>query len=96
MSLLLCDLAKVVYWIVNAYTLLLFVYAVISWIPDLRRGRWVYYLASLIEPVLMPIRKIVPAIGGLDLAFLILILVLQLLVRPALATLVFNSCIPIL
>jgi YggT family protein len=95
-SLLLCDLAKVVYWIVNAYTLLLFVYAVISWIPDLRRGRWVYYLASLIEPVLMPIRKIVPAIGGLDLAFLILILVLQLLVRPALATLVFNSCIPIL
>ncbi len=96
MSLLLCDLAKVVYWIVNAYTLLLFVYAVISWIPDLRRGRWVYYLASVIEPVLMPIRKIVPAIGGLDLAFLILILVLQLLVRPALATLVFNSCIPIL
>ncbi len=78
---------------VNVYTLLLFVYAIVSWFPDLRRGRWVYYLASVIEPVLIPIRRIVPAVGGLDLAFLILFLVLQLLVRPALASLAFNSCI---
>jgi YggT family protein len=95
MNLLLCDLAKVLYYVVNAYTLLLFVYAVLSWIPDLRRGRWVYMLASVIEPVLLPIRRIIPPIGGLDLAFLIVILVLQLLIRPALATLVFKSCIPI-
>lgn len=94
MSLLTCDLARVLYYAVNVYTLLLFVYAVILWIPDLRRGRWVYALASLIEPVLVPIRRIIPPLGGLDLAFLILILVLQLLVRPALATLVFNSCVP--
>ncbi len=96
MNLLLCDLAKVVYYAVNVYTLLLFVYAVLSWVPDLRRGRWVYYLASVIEPVLVPIRRIIPPVGGLDLAFLILILLLQLLVRPALSTLVFNSCVPLL
>ncbi len=96
MNLLTCDLARLLYWIVNIYTLLMFVYAVISWIPDLRRGRWVYALASLIEPVLMPIRRVIPAVGGLDLAFLIVILVLQLLVRPALGTLVFNSCVPLL
>jgi YggT family protein len=92
-NLLLCDLAKVLYYAINVYTLLLFVYAVLSWIPDLRRGRWVYLLASVIEPVLLPIRRIIPPVGGLDLAFLIVILVLQLLVRPALAQLVFNSCI---
>ncbi len=95
MNLLLCDVAKALYWFVNIYTILLFVYAVLSWIPDLRRGRWVYYLAGLIEPVLSPIRRIIPPIGGLDLAFLVLLLILQLLVRPGLATLAFNSCIQI-
>lgn len=93
MNLLLCDVAKALSLAVNVYTLLLLVYAVISWIPDLRRGRWVYYLASLIEPVLMPIRRTIPPLGGLDLAFLVLLLALQLLVRPALAQLAFNSCI---
>ena len=92
MSLLLCELSRVLYYAVNVYTLLLFVYAVVSWIPDLRRGRWVYYLASVIEPVLAPVRRIVPPVGGLDLAFLIVLLVLQLLVRPGLANLAFNSC----
>jgi uncharacterized protein YggT (Ycf19 family) len=48
-NLLLCDLSKVLYYAVNVYTLLLFVYAVLSWIPDLRRGRWVYLLGSVIE-----------------------------------------------
>jgi YggT family protein len=53
----------------------------------------VYLLGSVIEPVLTPIRRVIPPLGGLDLAFLIVLLVLQLLVRPALGQLVFNSCI---
>ncbi len=95
MKLLLCDVAKALLFVVNAYTILLLVYAVISWVPDLRRGRWVYYLASVVEPVLIPMRRIIPPLGGLDLAFLVLLLVLQLLVRPLLQHLVFNSCIPV-
>jgi len=94
-NLLVCDLAKLLLYAVNVYTILLFVYAIVSWIPDLRRGRWVYYLASLIEPVLAPIRRIIPPLGGLDLAFLVLLLALQLLIRPALAQLAFNSCYPV-
>jgi YggT family protein len=92
-NLLLCDLARVLVYVVNIYTILLFVYAVLSWIPELRRGRWVYYLASIIEPVLVPIRRIIPPLGGLDLAFLVVLLVLQLLIRPALASLAFNTCV---
>jgi YggT family protein len=94
-NLLLCDAAKGLYYLVNLYTLLLLVYAVVSWFPDLRRGRWVYALASVIEPVLLPVRRIVPPLGGLDLAFLVVLLVLQMLIRPALAQLAFNSCIQI-
>jgi YggT family protein len=92
-NLFLCDFARALIYVVNVYTLLLLLYAVVSWFPDLRRGRWVYYLASVIEPVLMPIRRIIPPLGGLDIAFLVLLLALQLLVRPALGQFAFNSCI---
>ncbi|HEX3369023.1 MAG TPA: YggT family protein [Candidatus Cybelea sp.] len=95
MNLLLCDLAKLLRYAVQFYTILLFVYAIVSWFPDLRRGRWVYYLASVIEPVLNPIRRIIPPIGGLDLAFLVLLLVLQLVVMRGLFSLEVNACIQI-
>lgn len=96
MNLLLCDLAKVLYGAVHVYTILLLIYAIVSWFPDLRRGRWVYYLGSIIEPVLAPIRRIIPPAGGIDLAFLVLLLFLQLFVARALMSLEINSCIPIL
>jgi YggT family protein len=92
---LLCDVATALTYVVNIYTLLLLVYAVVSWVPDLRSGRWVYYLASVIEPVLLPIRRIVPPLGGLDIAFLVLLLLLQLLVRPAIQHFAFNACYPL-
>jgi len=94
-NILLCDLAGGLRYAVYAYTILLFVYAVCSWIPDLRRGRWFYWLASIVEPVLMPVRRIIPPLGGLDIAFLVVLLVLQMLVAPALARLEFSSCYPI-
>jgi YggT family protein len=93
-NLALCDLATALKWVVNLYTILLLIYAVMSWIPDLRRGRWAYYLASLIEPILIPIRRVIPPLGGLDLAFLVLLLFLQLFVQRVLTQLIFNSCIP--
>jgi YggT family protein len=86
-----CTLTGVLLALVNLYSILLFVYAILSWIPDLR-GRWTYYLAALIEPVLMPIRRVIPPLGGLDLAFLVLLLVLQLVIRPALQHAAFGVC----
>jgi len=86
-----CTLAGVLVTLVNLYSIVLFVYAAVSWFPDLR-GRWVYYLAAVVEPVLMPIRRIIPPLGGLDLAFLVLILVLQLLIRPMLQHAAFSAC----
>jgi YggT family protein len=94
LNVILCDLAGGLRYAVYAYTILLFVYAVCSWIPDLRRGRWFYYLAALIEPVLMPVRRVIPPIGGLDIAFLVVLLVLQLFVGPGLARLEYSSCFP--
>ncbi|MBV8491695.1 MAG: YggT family protein [Candidatus Eremiobacteraeota bacterium] len=88
----LCIFDQVMIKAVNIYSVVLFVYAVLSWFPDLRR--WQAFLAPLIEPVLNPIRRIIPPMGGLDLAFLVLILVLQVLVRPLLNAAAFNACSP--
>ena len=90
MNQLICGIANVLYYAVYAYTAVLLIYAIVSWFPNLR-GRWTNVLAALVEPVLIPIRRIIPPVGGLDLAFLIVLLVLQLLVRPALWSLA-TSC----
>jgi YggT family protein len=63
-----------------AYLLLMIVYAIVSWIPSLR-GRWTDYLAMVIEPVLAPVRRVIPPLGGFDLSFLVLFLVIQLVLR---------------
>lgn len=34
------------------------------------------YIARIVEPVLMPVRRVIPPIGGLDLSFLIVIILL--------------------
>jgi YggT family protein len=77
--------------IVNIYTFVLLIYAVVSWIPNLR-GRWVYYLARLVDPLLNPIRRVIPPVGGFDIAFLVLLLVLQFLVRPMIGRFEISTC----
>ncbi|MEO9170916.1 MAG: YggT family protein [Candidatus Baltobacteraceae bacterium] len=91
MNALLCQLDQVVVWILRAYTVVLLVYAVLSWIPDIR-GPWVRYVAMLVEPILAPVRRIVPPIGGLDLAFLIVILLLQFVIVPLIERAAFTAC----
>lgn len=88
----LCTFYQLLFWVVNVYSIVLLVYAVISWIPELRFGALQRFLGSLVEPLLLPIRRIVPPMGGLDIAFLILILLLQFLVRPLLTNLAFSAC----
>lgn len=57
-------------WLVIAYALL-------SWV---RSGTDVsYFLAQLVEPLLHPIRRVLPLVGGVDLSPLALLLLLQVL-----------------
>jgi YggT family protein len=57
-------------------------YALVSWVPSLR-GRWSDYVAMLVEPVLTPVRRIIPPMGGLDLSFLVVIIVIQFVARTS-------------
>jgi len=62
--------------VLYVYFLVMIVYAVVSWIPSLR-GQWTTYIAMVVEPVLQPVRRIIPPLGGLDIAFLVVLIIVQ-------------------
>jgi YggT family protein len=78
-----CELYLVVGKLLQFYTLILLAYALVSWVPSIR-GKWTEYIAMLVEPVLTPVRRIIPPMGGLDLSFLVVILLIQLVAGQAL------------
>ncbi|MDF1483707.1 YggT family protein [Ramlibacter sp. H39-3-26] len=57
---------------------LIIVHAVLSWVPN-AASPMQYLLALLVEPVVRPVRRVVPAIGGIDLSPLVAIVALQIL-----------------
>lgn len=61
------------------YTFLIFVYALLSFIAPGTRSPASALLASLCEPVLGPLRRVLPVVGGLDFSPLVAIVGLQAL-----------------
>lgn len=56
--------------------LLAFGYAILSWVQP--QSPVMGMLARLVEPLLAPIRRVLPLIGGVDLSVLVLILLMQI------------------
>ncbi len=67
-------------YVLKAFWVAMLLYALVSWVPSLQ-GRWSYYVARIVEPVLIPVRRIIPPIGGLDLSFLVIIVLLGYIMR---------------
>lgn len=80
-----CSVLSILHELIMIYVVIMLVYAVVSWIPSIR-GRWSDYVAMLVEPVLTPVRRVIPPLGGLDLSFLVVIVVLQLIDSALLRT----------
>jgi YggT family protein len=70
---LLCDLIQI-------YIVVLFLRAIFSWFPPPSGGVATFYriLLDLTEPVLAPLRRVIPAAGMFDLSFLVLIVFLYI------------------
>lgn len=72
-------------WVVQAYTYLLFAYIVIDLLVKFgvvnAYNRVVHvvmdFLSRIIEPVLRPIRNVMPNLGGIDISPVVLVLALQ-------------------
>jgi YggT family protein len=65
--------------IIDLYSLVVLVAVILSWLQLDRRNPLVTITYALTEPVLAPIRKILPAMGGLDLSPMVLLIALQIL-----------------
>jgi YggT family protein len=75
-----CSAWIVLGWVLRIFWFAMLAYALVSWVPSLR-GRWFEYVARVVEPVLIPVRRVIPPLGGLDLSFLIVILLLGYIMR---------------
>jgi YggT family protein len=76
-------------WLLQAYIVVIFVRVILSWFPispDSPFAAVYRFVYALTEPVLGPIRRVMPGIGvggmGLDLSPIIVLLALQIIVIP--------------
>ena len=60
---------------------LLIAVALLSWFPIDPRNRWIRLLHAITDPILHPIRLLVPPIGGFSFDIIIAVLLLSLIQR---------------
>ncbi|HXV39761.1 MAG TPA: YggT family protein [Steroidobacteraceae bacterium] len=77
--LVLAALRSLVLSVLLLYTVLIFIYALLSFVAPGVRSPATALLASLCEPLLMPLRRMLPIVGGLDFSPLVAIVALQAL-----------------
>ncbi|MEX2549645.1 MAG: YggT family protein [Nitriliruptoraceae bacterium] len=88
-------LSSILVLLLQLYTFVLFAYVIFSWIPRTPEPLVPFQLGvrRLVEPVLMPLRRVIPPlrIGGiaLDLSILVLFFGISLLLLPLAASLPF-------
>lgn len=67
--------------LVQGYAFLMFVWVVLSWIPDLRFSNFYRFLDRLYVPFLEPFRRVIPPINGIDISPILGFFTLQLVVK---------------
>jgi YggT family protein len=78
-TILLAGLRELLHRVVLFYQVAIFAYALLSWVSPGRGNPAAQLLSRLCEPLLAPIRRVLPALGGLDLSPLIALIGLQAL-----------------
>ncbi len=78
---------QIIYYLLNIYEAILIIRILISWIrpdPDRLIVRWIY---ALTEPVLEPVRRILPTSGfGFDFSPIIVFIIIDLIKRAIISS----------
>lgn len=72
----------------RALNLLILARVLLSWIPMARENRLVQFIYEVTEPILAPIRRLLPSLGGLDLSPFIALLLVEIAQRVLLTMIV--------
>jgi YggT family protein len=67
--------------LIDLYSFVVLAAVIMSWLPVDRRNPLWTTVRGLTEPVLAPIRGVLPPMGGLDLSPMVLLIALQFLKR---------------
>jgi YggT family protein len=68
-------------FLVLALELLILARVLLSWVDPTGRGRLAAFIIQTTEPILAPVRRVLPRTGMLDLSPLVVILVLGVILR---------------
>jgi YggT family protein len=79
------DLANIIDKTILVLTILIIARALITWIPNIidPRGAIAEFLFTITEPILAPIRSVIPRMGFIDLTPMIAIILLQVIGQVA-------------
>ena len=83
-QLLIWSALGVIALLVNIYFFALLAMIILSWVPPRSKNPAIYLLYQITEPIMAPLRKIIPSMGGLDFSpilVFILINVIQIVLR---------------
>ena len=73
-------LLQVLAAMLRLYSLMLVVYALLSWIMHKEHSPpAVHWLQSMVEPVLSQIRRVIPPIAGIDLSVIAALLIIEMI-----------------
>ena len=77
-------------WLLDIYSMIIIVAALISWVSPDPRNPIVQFLRIVTEPVLAPLRRLLPPwkTGGLDISPMLAIIAIQFLERVILPALI--------
>ena len=65
--------------LIDGYALIILLRVVLSWLPVDHDQAWVRFIVDVTEPLVGPIRRVLPPFGGLDFSPLLAMLLLQLM-----------------
>jgi YggT family protein len=68
---------KIIFLVVNLYFVTILVEAILSWTNASQRNPVAGLLWNINAPLLQPVRKLIPPLGGLDLSPLVVLILLQ-------------------
>lgn len=74
-------MSSLLHLLIDAYSLVLFVAVILSWFQLDPDHPLVRITSALTEPVLRPIRRVLPAMAGFDLSPIVVFIVLRVLRR---------------
>lgn len=72
-------IGDLIIYLIQLYSLLIIVRALISWVGAEPRNQLVRMLHTLTDPILEPIQNVIPPLGSIDISPLVALVFLQLL-----------------